>query len=193
MKMWKNNRRFILLLILIILAFFFFVKLHSYKWFSPLTIYLTFLALIFYAWETRKLRKESTRQIDIQIRPYIIPRFDRNHFIIENVGIGLAKNIYIEDKILHFPGQNERLVYSFERINIVRPRSYTTVKVLVKDKNGNELDPDNFLIYFSPEYLRESNDTNDLIFHFENIENEKYTANIEFGKEIKIKSLVKRI
>ena len=61
------------------------------------------VVLIWYAWETSKLRKsaqkqvkETQRQIEIQQRPFVIVRNIENDMIeVENVGSGTAINVKI--------------------------------------------------------------------------------------------------
>jgi hypothetical protein len=72
------------------------------------------LVVLWYTWETRELRKvglrqvglaqrqleSQSRQIDVQIRPYIIIERTHRPFVIKNIGAGPALNVKVEDVVL---------------------------------------------------------------------------------------------
>jgi hypothetical protein len=71
---------------------------------SLMILYFTLLAIVIYSYETYRLRKITARQVGVQIRPYLVIKWDPNlkqgkktGFKIMNIGRGIAKNIYIDD------------------------------------------------------------------------------------------------
>jgi len=59
---------------------------------------LTLVAIIWYAWETRKLRMETVKQTELSLRPYVILNqtyVDRIDF--ENIGLSHALDVRIDD------------------------------------------------------------------------------------------------
>jgi len=61
------------------------------------TVILTGVVLIWYAWETNQLRRETQRQTEIQLRPFVIFRFENEVFQVSNLGNGPALNVRIDD------------------------------------------------------------------------------------------------
>jgi hypothetical protein len=62
-----------------------------------ITLIVTLIILIWYAWETRGLRIQSAKQYDFMLQPCIILFWSDGHFLLKNVGHSAALNIHISD------------------------------------------------------------------------------------------------
>jgi hypothetical protein len=69
---------------------------------SDLILFITFLGLVWYSYETRKTRISSEEQTDLLLTPVVELRMEENEaaaycFKLKNVGAGLALNIQISE------------------------------------------------------------------------------------------------
>lgn len=76
------------------------------EWFSlgtMVVLAVTAAAIFWYSWETRELRKEKVKEIELSMRPQIIAYLDRNgqNFFITNVARGTAMNVMVDDLLLN--------------------------------------------------------------------------------------------
>jgi hypothetical protein len=91
---------FILVLFLLIKILVFlgldFLKLVNILKISDLILFATFLALLWYSWETMGMKEEMMRQNDISIKPELVFYYDKDKkFYLKNIGNGNAYNIEI--------------------------------------------------------------------------------------------------
>jgi hypothetical protein len=112
---------------------------------NSVILFWTGVILIWYTWETSKLRKEaqrqveeSQRQIEIQLRPFVVldigfttaPDVDRKdyHIGVKNVGNGTAVNVVVKD-MTEITSENIRVPYNIPQkpIHILSPNEYCTI------------------------------------------------------------------
>jgi hypothetical protein len=62
-----------------------------------ITLIVTLIILIWYAWETRGLRIQSARQYDFMLQPCVILFWNNGNFFLKNVGHSAALNIHISE------------------------------------------------------------------------------------------------
>jgi hypothetical protein len=74
---------------------------------------LTGLVLVWYTWETMRLRRVASAQRELQLRPLVILEPHEKGFVVRNVGHGAALNIRIDDVIL---SESEDVVIRFPRL-----------------------------------------------------------------------------
>lgn len=113
---WKNNKLLIVLVVIAILSALYFSET------SDKILFVTFLALVWYAWETREMRKEMVAQNELEQKP-IVDLFFRpktnNHeayLRLRNSGKGVAYNISVEDINTT---DNEIFEFYFEDPNLI--------------------------------------------------------------------------
>ncbi|MBN1271216.1 MAG: hypothetical protein JXB26_03005 [Candidatus Aminicenantes bacterium] len=63
---------------------------------STFILFLTFLAIWWYAWETNRLKKATATQTDLMLRPCVIIGVEPLSMILKNIGESAALNIEIE-------------------------------------------------------------------------------------------------
>ena len=80
---------------------------------QTLAIIFTGVVIIFYTWETYKLRSETQRQTELQNLPFVTLKTDHRGIILQNIGKGPAINIHI-DNFYHDP----EIEYKFEFSNL---------------------------------------------------------------------------
>ena len=76
-------------------------------------VVLTGAILIWYTIETQLLRKETQKQTELQIRPFVIMEFKNNEFYLKNIGRGPALNIKIKPVQV---SSEESIVIKFEEM-----------------------------------------------------------------------------
>lgn len=64
-------------------------------------VVLTGVVVIWYTWETKRLRETSARQLEVQIRPFVFLRpANGGEFVVENVGAGAALNVRVREVVV---------------------------------------------------------------------------------------------
>ncbi len=63
---------------------------------SDLILFATFLALLWYAWETRKMRREIVEQTKLQLTPFVVVLSEDPQLTVANYGESTARNIQIK-------------------------------------------------------------------------------------------------
>ncbi|MBW2045611.1 MAG: hypothetical protein JRI96_12130 [Deltaproteobacteria bacterium] len=99
-KFIKTNWALLLILILIVSVCLVNKKYLTISSSSDLILFITFLALLWYTYETRKTRLNSEKQIELSLTPVISLELIENqaagyNFKLKNVGPGLARDIKI--------------------------------------------------------------------------------------------------
>lgn len=88
---------------------------------QTIAVLLTGAAIIWYTWETKRLREETQRQTEFQIRPFVIiePSIDAKSigFKVINAGNGPAMNIRIQDVQIDV---DENIIVQFAPILFLR-------------------------------------------------------------------------
>jgi len=107
--------------------------------------FITFLALFWYAWETRKMRETMNKQLELERLPnldlfYRPQRESEERFRIRNTGGGVAYEIEIENVTIH----NKYFILGFEDPNLIlTPEDEQTLHIeeshIERDENGKEL------------------------------------------------------
>ena len=96
------------------------------QFFVALVLFLTFLAVVWYAFETRKLWKETVKQTRLSMRPIVVITYGDDRFSYINYGNTPAFNIKIDDVTL-INTDNLRFDYVFPEIAVL-PQS-TKIKI----------------------------------------------------------------
>lgn len=83
---------------------------------------VTFLSILWYSWETRQLRKVTSNQMELSLRPLIIILFDEgsSKFFLKNIGNGPSFKIKIKD-IPIIKEKELYITYVFDTKNYLRP------------------------------------------------------------------------
>ncbi len=97
--------------------------------FSDFILLLTFGALLWYSFETKKLKNATNIANAIQAEPLLVLQFKNKHLYIVNYGKGPAFNI--EMKIKNIQG-----FFNFSLPN-PNPMHYEDEKILIQDNEGN--------------------------------------------------------
>ena len=63
---------------------------------SDLILFATFLALLWYAWETRRMRKQIVDQTKLQLTPFVVILVEDSLVMVANYGESTARNIEIK-------------------------------------------------------------------------------------------------
>lgn len=153
-------------------------------------LFLTLVAVIFYTYETNKLRKETFRQTELQLRPCITMRKsgEDKKAVAMNIGHSPALNIEIED--INIKNQ----VISFQRRNLLKPDKDRMVKIIKKNiENPKEERKIEKIIndfpFFNKNDLPEGH--YQLTIKYKNIENKKYRSILKIHCDTRIIELLK--
>ncbi len=142
-------------------------------------LFLTLMAVIWYAWETRKLRMETIKQTELSLRPFIVITFDPNAsmqrgYKIENIGKGPALNVKIANIVIV-----KNLEYIFNSIDLILPNEKHDIKGRIKVYESSTENSFVFMSHFQPESADRSFD---FIISYTNIFNDSYKTNGKWGK-----------
>lgn len=77
-------------------------------------LFLTFIVIIWYSWETRQLRKVTQKQLELNILPILSVEQITDKLIIKNIGKSPALNVAIDSiKDRPYPDLSEKGKYGF--------------------------------------------------------------------------------
>ena len=143
---------------------------------------ITLMAIIWYAWETRELRKESVKQTELSQRPFVmIFETDLNKIKYKNSGQGIALNISIK------PFENGSYTFTFEKENLLSPNEVSRhdINPVPKDNKTGEIFPPDTKIPFTPYELRSTtlNVVRIIEIQYENIEQKCCQTLVKISKE----------
>ena len=143
---------------------------------------ITLIAIIWYAWETRKLRMETVRQTELSQRPFVmIFEVDNHRLKYRNSGQGIALNVRIK------PFENRDYTFIFEKENLLglnEISKHDINPVAINNKTGEPYPP-NTKFPFTPYELRSAYFTlvRILEIYYENIEGKCYQTRVQISRE----------
>lgn len=157
---------------------------------TDFVLLLTLLAVLWYSWETRKLRILSKRQIELSqehmeltLKPHLEIIFQRAHFRLYNVGNGPAIHIRIDDAIVPLP-QLPSVRLKFSCPPIISKDECLPIEIKrLWEETGREADAGPG-IYTPPL----GTETVAIKVHFENLIGKEYVHKLVIGKGMPINS-----
>ncbi len=142
---------------------------------------ITLIAIIWYAWETRKLRMETVKQTELSQRPFVMIFDSRMTGIkYKNRGQGIALNI----EIMPYEYKDCTVAFKKEPVLSAEEKStFTLYPIVTKTKTGKTLIPE--AIDFTPNQLRRFNSdfVHNLDIRYENIEQKRYQTLVKISRE----------
>jgi len=72
------------------------IDIHSEVSFTDRILFITFLALLWYSFETRQLKNATRKSNELQQTPLFVLLYDGNDLILRNEGKGIAYNVIID-------------------------------------------------------------------------------------------------
>jgi len=145
---------------------------------STLALLATLGVIIWYACETKGLKKETVKQTKISQRPFVSLSAETKY---KNSGLGVALNI----KIKSFRNNEYRVTFDKDKIPVLgsKDESTSTLYPTFKDSQGYEHTRP--AIPFTPTELKESNSDKVYEFeiHYEDIERTCYKTLVKLSKE----------
>ena len=133
-------------------------------------VILTGVVVIWYTYETRRLRVASVRQLEMQIRPFVFLRpAEGKGFVVENVGVGTALNVRVRDVVV----DTEYDVQIRFPDAIALLRSGETVPVRAETFREGRPAGDLFAAHIDPRY---ANRTLLLTIEYQNVELKPYVV-----------------
>ncbi|MFH1657587.1 MAG: hypothetical protein ABH919_03905 [bacterium] len=152
-------------LVFLILKIFPCSSIYSVTTISDRILFLTFLALIWYAWETRGMKNEMVTQTELEQRPflamyirkykkekhkdqedYIIENGKHNQYLIRvrNMGKGVALNLKVEQKL---EGEGKKIEVEKYQCQILAPENdEQSIKFKMNDLPAEELEDKEFIL-----------------------------------------------
>jgi len=143
-------------------------------------LFLTLLAVIWYANETRKLRIETVKQTRLSMRPIVVVTYDEGErkFMLMNYGNTPAFHIKIDDVSL----KGLKHSYVFPEEYCVPHSKKISIKNIKIKRNGEVLDTHTFeLGAIIPSSAPR---TLDIKIRYKNAESEKYITEGKVGKDM---------
>lgn len=112
-------------------------------------VILTGVVVIWYTSETKRLRETSARQLEIQIRPFVLLRpADGGGFLLENVGPGVALNVRVRDVVVD--AEHGVKITFRESVPVLRSRE--TLRIRAETFRGDRSAGDFFSAHIDPRY-----------------------------------------
>jgi hypothetical protein len=118
----------------------------KYDAISAWVVLVTGSVILWYTWETMQLRKASYKQIEIQLRPFVILELIDRQFQLRNLGPGIVLNIKVNDVILDI--QKNLLIRFPDNIPLLPPSGVK--QVTATSSHGNTEAGDFFLAHLDP-------------------------------------------
>ncbi|MFW9851817.1 MAG: hypothetical protein ACFFDS_02655 [Candidatus Thorarchaeota archaeon] len=137
-------------------------------------LFLTFIAIVYYAWETQKLRKAIVKQTELSLRPLVTINFEKGEFCLHNIGNSPALNITIDTL-----KDSQSKLYEFSPVVLLDSKEFTS-RILFQKIN---LEKNQKLLKQGLEQI-DIPDEFSLTIHYENIENKCFYSKVTiFQKE----------
>lgn len=156
-----------------------------FKWrpdmITPYLLFLTLVAIFWYSYETRGLKKQMVLQNVLTLRPrlilYATPQRGRFLYWVKNIGNGAALDIHIEDHAFELPGPGEKMVlfYKFECQNILETNEESELTI----KTGDREEPPDASTACLAQLERH---TFELTLKYKNVHNQGYTDPSKLGE-----------
>lgn len=144
---------------------------------ADIALILTFFALLWYAWETSRMKKELIRQNEISIRPCIVIFYEDNEgsYFFNNVGNGPAFHVKLEEIPL-LEDTAFRFTYKSDSSDLIVPNNKS--RIIFRDENGN-IASSFHLGAISP---RSASKSFDVVVNYISMDNIKYQTYGKIGK-----------
>jgi len=143
---------------------------------NPLILLLTLLAIIWYAWQTRGMKKQMIKQKELSMRPFIVLAHDGDRYILKNIGYGPAIDIKMDNIAISKIDEKLTIIYSFKKVDIITVGETAALNICYE--NGNPAtDSDQAAIM--PQFAVKSFNFR-IIYH--NLENKAYSTSGKLGK-----------
>ncbi|MEW6455833.1 MAG: hypothetical protein AB1410_03845 [Acidobacteriota bacterium] len=145
---------------------------------TSVALILTLFVVLWYAWETRRLRIETIKQTELSLRPFVIILFieHKNKFILKNIGNGPALKVKIDD--IPLIKENKLYIkYIFHEIDVILAKEESEIKCEIKT-NDSTLNISLFSHFFPHTAVKSYN----FLIRYTNINNELYQTKGKFGK-----------
>jgi len=149
---------------------------HQINWdlLTSIALILTLFAVIWYAYETKKLREETSKQTELNVRPLVIISCNYGYKLV-NIGNGPALNISIKDIIIEI-NSFKITRYYFPKIAGLLPN--LSIHLDIKVEGIDKIDDFHWGI-INPETAKEDYKYS---IYYENIINQKYITEGTIGK-----------
>ncbi len=133
------------------------------------TIVFTGIAILWYTWETMRLREAALAQIELQLRPFVVLELQEKKFLVTNVGMGVAVNVRINK--ITIDKEFEITAMFPESIAVLRPGDARSVQAesFKKGKSAGDF----FLTHLNEKY---ANREIDVRVEFQNVEMKPYSV-----------------
>jgi hypothetical protein len=89
---------------------------------ESIALTLTLVAVVYYAWETHKLRLETVVHNELQVRPILVVKYLEGSegssipkLKLANIGNGPALDVTFEDLVILIRNSGDRFIYRFSR------------------------------------------------------------------------------
>jgi hypothetical protein len=144
---------------------------------NPLILLLTLVAIIWYAWETRGMKKQMIEQKDLSMRPFIFLKYHMFHYRLRNIGYGPAINIKMDNIAVTQIDERLTIKYSFTAVDVLAPGETADLEICYE--NGNPaIASDQAAIM--PKTAAKSFDFK---IRYHNLENKEYSISGKLGKD----------
>lgn len=136
---------------------------------QTIAVVLTGLVLIWYTIETQLLRKESQKQTEIQIRPFVIVELKNRKFFLKNIGQGPALNVSVRPVQV---SSDEQIIIKFgDMIPTINPGE--TIELKAEGFHKGNSTGDFFTAHLNPEY---ANRNLSIFIDYQNIDLKSYST-----------------
>ena len=150
----------------------------SLKW-NNIILSLTAMIILWYTLETKRLSDLSKKQIEINIRPILIARWDGRTLRIKNIGRSPALNIWLED-IYH---KNSRL--EFHKIPLCEVEKEPGVGYKLFEGTTRVIasaEVNQKMTIFLPHNLK-GNESYIIFIHYQDVEGDSWQSKCKVAKE----------
>ena len=149
---------------------------------SALATVATGAVVWWYTCETQKLRRLSERQLELQVRPFVIVRQANGMLAVVNIGQGPAFNVAVQSIHLtdDVPEHTEYTITYPEPVAVLSPGQERSIRAFA-EKDGMRQMPDGLLANLDPN-LTQSLFT--IVVEYDNVDGLHYQAEIEVGPGI---------
>jgi hypothetical protein len=149
---------------------------------QAIVLIITLFVLIKYTYETARLRRETQKQTELGMRPFVIISYREaeDTFKLVNLGFGLALKTRIQDLSL-IDTDGLSFEYVFPEMAIIPPNTECEIKNIKKRINGDVSGADNFDL--AALFPRSAQRTFEVFIKYSNLVGDEYVTKGTLGQE----------
>ena len=144
-------------------------------------LFLTLLAILWYAWETREMKRQIIKQTELSLRPFVIISFSESGDKYQLINLGKTPALHVKiDDVSIINEEDLQIKYIFPETDLIPPDAKCDIRDIEKKINDEISDTDTFDLGALIPYSAQR--TFNVKVRYKNISNEEYITEGKVGE-----------